>query len=127
MENKESGNYIIIYSIMHAIEFLSTFIFVRWVPRITELIENISHNFSKFMARLGCAGEVSLDKAEQEDDFSKYGIIIFVRFRDNDRLRELTAEHQSGGERSICTALYILALQSLTAVPFRCVDEINQV
>ncbi|VDN33786.1 unnamed protein product [Gongylonema pulchrum] len=33
---------------------------------------------------------------------------------------------QSGGERSVSTMLYILALQELTAVPFFCVDEINQ-
>ena len=38
----------------------------------------------------------------------------------------MTAHHQSGGERSVATALYMLALQELTTVPFRCVDEINQ-
>ncbi|ROT82127.1 hypothetical protein C7M84_024713 [Penaeus vannamei] len=98
----------------------------RWLPRIRELTENISNNFSSFMARLGCAGEVLLDVGE-EDDFRTYGIKIKVRFRDSDRLRELTAQHQSGGERAVSTALYLLALQSLTSVPFRCVDEINQV
>jgi len=41
--------------------------------------------------------------------------------------QELTASHQSGGERSVATAIYMLALQALTTVPFRCVDEINQV
>nr|XP_027207955.1 structural maintenance of chromosomes protein 5-like [Penaeus vannamei] len=97
----------------------------RWLPRIRELTENISNNFSSFMARLGCAGEVLLDVGE-EDDFRTYGIKIKVRFRDSDRLRELTAQHQSGGERAVSTALYLLALQSLTSVPFRCVDEINQ-
>ncbi|XP_071522811.1 structural maintenance of chromosomes protein 5 isoform X2 [Panulirus ornatus] len=98
----------------------------RWLPRITELVENISVSFSQFMARLGCAGEVLLDKGPDENDFSKYGIVIKVRFRDSDRLRELTAQHQSGGERAVSTALYLLALQSQTSVPFRCVDEINQ-
>ena len=33
---------------------------------------------------------------------------------------------QSGGEKSVTTALYIMALQEMTQVPFRCVDEINQ-
>lgn len=33
---------------------------------------------------------------------------------------------QSGGERSVATAIYMLSLQELTPVPFRCVDEINQ-
>lgn len=33
---------------------------------------------------------------------------------------------QSGGERAVATAAYMLSLQELTPVPFRCVDEINQ-
>jgi len=33
---------------------------------------------------------------------------------------------QSGGEKSVTTAVYMMALKELTQVPFRCVDEINQ-
>ncbi len=36
--------------------------------------------------------------------------------RDHEPLQELTAHHQSGGERSVATALYMLALQELTTV-----------
>ena len=39
----------------------------------------------------------------------------------------LTPFHQSGGERSVSTMLYLMALQELTKCPFRVVDEINQV
>jgi hypothetical protein len=39
----------------------------------------------------------------------------------------LTASRQSGGERSVCTILYLIALQGVTDSPFRVVDEINQV
>ena len=63
----------------------------------------------------------------RQDDLSKYGLSIWVRFRGCERLRELTAQQQSGGERAVSTALYLLALQSMSAVPFRCADEINQV
>ena len=52
---------------------------------------------------------------------------IKVLFRQSEQLRELTPHHQSGGERSVSTVLYMMALQELTRVPFRCVDEINQV
>ena len=45
----------------------------------------------------------------------------------NKILKELDPHRQSGGERSVATAIYMLALQTLTTVPFRCVDEINQV
>ena len=31
-----------------------------------------------------------------------------------------------GGERSVATIIFMLSLQELSHVPFRCVDEINQ-
>lgn len=60
-------------------------------------------------------------------DFDSYGLKIKVKFRDTDELQELTRTHQSGGERAVTTAIYMIALQELSTVPFRCVDEINQV
>ena len=33
---------------------------------------------------------------------------------------------RSGGERAVSTIMYLMALQQLTTVPFRMVDEINQ-
>lgn len=49
-----------------------------------------------------------------------------VKFREEEALHPLTASRQSGGERSLSTILYLIALQGVTAVPFRVVDEINQ-
>lgn len=62
-----------------------------------------------------------------ENNFDKYGIQIKVKFRSKDSLHVLTPFHQSGGERSVSTMLYLMALQELTKCPFRVVDEINQV
>ena len=62
-----------------------------------------------------------------QDDFANYGIKIRVKYRSQEPLIELSANHHSGGERAVATALYMLAMQELTVVPFRCVDEINQV
>lgn len=56
-----------------------------------------------------------------------YGISIRVKYRDTEPLRELTPHFQSGGERSVATILYLLALQEFINLPFCCVDEINQV
>jgi chromosome segregation ATPase len=42
-------------------------------------------------------------------------------------MQELTAWQQSGGEKSVATMLYMIALQEMTKCPFRVVDEINQV
>ena len=68
-----------------------------------------------------------------------------MRFRAGEDWSELAKGRQSGGEMSVTTAVYMLALQvcrgveilvlpflmllliqELTTVPFRCVDEINQ-
>ena len=49
-----------------------------------------------------------------------------MRFRQGQELQDLSKGTQSGGEKSVTTAVYMMALQELTQVPFRCVDEINQ-
>ena len=61
-----------------------------------------------------------------DNDFSSYGIKIQVRFRQGQELQDLSKGTQSGGEKSVSTAVYMMALQEMTQVPFRCVDEINQ-
>ncbi|KAL0182032.1 hypothetical protein M9458_021407, partial [Cirrhinus mrigala] len=60
------------------------------------------------------------------EEYDKYGIRIRVKFRSSTQLHELTPHHQSGGERSVSTMLYLMALQELNRCPFRVVDEINQ-
>lgn len=51
---------------------------------------------------------------------------IRVKFRSSTQLHECP-HHQSGGERSVSTVLYLMALQELNRCPFCAVDEINQV
>jgi structural maintenance of chromosomes protein 5 len=46
--------------------------------------------------------------------------------RENESLQVLDKHRQSGGERSVSTIFYLMALQSLARSPFRVVDEINQ-
>lgn len=62
-----------------------------------------------------------------ENEYDKYGIQIKVKFRAKDSLHVLNPHHQSGGERSVSTMLYLMSIQELTHCPFRVVDEINQV
>ncbi|XP_022244453.1 structural maintenance of chromosomes protein 5-like isoform X3 [Limulus polyphemus] len=97
-----------------------------WLPCLEELISHINMKFRKYFAALGCAGEVTLSTSENPEDFENYGVLIRVKYRDTEELKELTPYHQSGGERSVATVLYMMALQEMTKVPFRCVDEINQ-
>ena len=72
---------------------------------------------------MNCAGEIRLAKHE---DYDKWGIEILVKFREHEKLQVLTGHRQSGGERSVSTMLYLIALQNLSKSPFRVVDEINQ-
>ncbi|XP_029362080.1 structural maintenance of chromosomes protein 5 isoform X2 [Echeneis naucrates] len=97
----------------------------RWLNPLKQLVEQINGKFSDFFRSIQCAGEVDLH-AENEEEYDKYGIRIRVKFHSSTQLHELTAYHQSGGERSVSTMLYLMALQELNRCPFRVVDEINQ-
>merc|ERR1719266_1472994 len=98
----------------------------KWITGVNDLVEKINESFGTMMADLGYNGQVCLKQGERELDFTNYGIKILVRFRDGQELQELSKGTQSGGEKSVTTAVYMMALQELTQVPFRCVDEINQ-
>uniref|UniRef100_A0A3P9H2E8 Structural maintenance of chromosomes protein 5 n=1 Tax=Oryzias latipes TaxID=8090 RepID=A0A3P9H2E8_ORYLA len=97
----------------------------RWLNPLKNLVEQINNKFSEFFRSMQCAGEVDLH-SENEEEYDKYGIRIRVKFHSSTQLHELTAHHQSGGERSVSTMLYLMALQELNRCPFRVVDEINQ-
>ena len=97
---------------------------VAWLPKLRELFGKVSTAFAAAFAGIGCAGEVKLTEAG--DDYAAYSVNIMVKFRANEQMRQLTASYQSGGERSVSTMLYLIALQDLTRCPFRVVDEINQ-
>nr|XP_023682241.1 structural maintenance of chromosomes protein 5 isoform X1 [Paramormyrops kingsleyae] len=96
-----------------------------WLDPLKQLVEQINERFGHFFRSMQCAGEVDLH-CENEEEYDKYGIRIRVKFRSSMQLHELTAHHQSGGERSVATMLYLMALQELNRCPFRVVDEINQ-
>ncbi|XP_052749522.1 structural maintenance of chromosomes protein 5 [Galleria mellonella] len=98
----------------------------QWLPPLLELLRDINRNFGDMFAKMGCAGEIKLDKGGSDEDYDKYGVAVLVSFRRGEELRRLTRHAQSGGERALATALFLLALQQLATVPFRCVDEINQ-
>lgn len=95
-----------------------------WLPTLRNLVAQINETFSRKFQEMAVAGEVLLD--EHGTDFDQFGILIKVKFRQSGQLQVLSAHHQSGGERSVSTILYLVSLQDLTNCPFRVVDEINQ-
>ncbi|CDK29837.1 unnamed protein product [Kuraishia capsulata CBS 1993] len=96
----------------------------KWEPELTELISVCSKRFSHSFATVASAGEIRL--AKEDEDFSKWRLEILVKFRDEAPLSVLDSYVQSGGEKSVSTALFVNSLQGLTSSPFRVVDEINQ-
>nr|CAD7575921.1 unnamed protein product [Timema californicum] len=98
----------------------------RWLPPLRELVERINSKFGECFNALKSAGEVVLDYGQDENDFEHYGLRIRVKFRSEDQLQNLNRRLQSGGERSVSTAIFMISLQGLSRVPFCCVDEINQ-
>ncbi|RLV98904.1 hypothetical protein DV515_00010284 [Chloebia gouldiae] len=97
----------------------------KWLNLLKVMIEQINGKFSKFFSSMQCVGEVDLHM-ENEEEYEKYGIRIRVKFHSSTELHELTPYHQSGGEKTVSTMLYLMALQELNRCPFRVVDEINQ-
>lgn len=105
-----------------------------WETAITNHIYKTNVKFCKYMEEMGCTGEVRLKKGntDESDDenvfanFKDWGIEILVSYRENTKAQILSAERHSGGERSVATILYLMALQDAMVAPFRCVDEINQ-
>ncbi|CAG9769510.1 unnamed protein product [Ceutorhynchus assimilis] len=98
----------------------------QWLNPLKEVVAAINLRFASAFERMGCAGEVTVCSGDNDQDFADYGISIMVTYRSGEPLQELNPIVQSGGERAVATATFMLSLQELTPVPFRCVDEINQ-
>lgn len=98
---------------------------LQWLPSIEYMLTDINRSFSDMFRRLGCVGEIKFENGGT-DHYDKYGISIMVSFRESDEMQQLTRYVQSGGERTVTTAIYLMALQRITTIPFRCIDEINQ-
>lgn len=72
-------------------------------------------------------GSSNNDTGEENlGNFKEWGIQIRVKFREASDLQVLSAQVHSGGERSVSTIMYLMAMQNMMVSPFRCVDEINQ-
>jgi chromosome segregation ATPase len=103
-----------------------------WETSLQSNVAKINALFTKYMAIMGCTGEVGLIKGKsgetpnENGNFKQWGIEIRVSFREGTKAQVLSAQVQSGGERSVSTIMYLMALQDMMVSPFRCVDEINQ-
>lgn len=95
----------------------------KWEPTLRHLISRVSRQFSDAFDRMGLAGELRIG---EDQDYEKWKLEIMVKFRNHEELAPLSAQHQSGGERTLSTIMYIMSLLQLSRSPFTLVDEINQ-
>jgi structural maintenance of chromosomes protein 5 len=93
-------------------------------------LTDVDKRFSAYMAEMGCTGTLRLKKGGEEGNedkgFKHWGLEILVSFREGSKAQVLSAQRHSGGERSVSTIMFLMALQDLMVAPFRTVDEINQ-
>jgi chromosome segregation ATPase len=100
-------------------------LFQDWRRRLIECLGSISGAFERLMEDCGYRGKVDLE-CDEENKLESYRLALRVAFTAGGELKRLTDGRQSGGEKSVSTVLYLLALQDCTKFPFRIVDEINQ-
>ncbi|PNH03235.1 Structural maintenance of chromosomes protein 5, partial [Tetrabaena socialis] len=101
-----------------------------WLPELRRHIGSITASVAANFAAIGCAGE------EAGDAFDAYTVEIrlgssdasrrSVKYRPDEPLQALNRNRHSGGERSVATMLYLIALQGVTSTPFRGMDERNE-
>ncbi|CBZ55568.1 DEHA2A05324p, related [Neospora caninum Liverpool] len=116
-----------------------------WHRRISEIVSTVSRRFSVFLKFINpdASGYVALhDPAASSSTSSSSSssassslspapsvrdleLRICVSFYPGQSARPLNTRH-SGGERSLCTVLYLLAVQAYAREGFRVLDEINQ-
>lgn len=96
-----------------------------WQRDATNILKPLGAAFKKMMSECGFNGNVRLSCEKDKTDMS-FQIDLLVAFRQNVEMTVLSSTRQSGGEKSVATLLYLLALQSCTPFPFRVIDEINQ-
>ena len=95
-----------------------------WVTRIEQMVAKLDALFTHYMTQLGNQGKVEVLRDPHSLD--KWGINLLVSFRAGNALVPLNKRVQSGGERSVSTIMFLMALQDMVKSPFRVVDEINQ-
>jgi len=90
-----------------------------WRSVMASLLDRVNVEYQRIMNQTLATGEVQLSNAQ---DIEAAGLEIMVGFKGGKPVA-LDAYTQSGGERTIATMSFLLALQQHVRSPFRAVDE----
>jgi len=90
----------------------------RWREIMNGYLEDINRDFNEILGEIGGRGRVRL----VGDDVRKVGLDIWIGFEGKEMI-SISTLAQSGGEKSLSTMAFLLALQRQIKSPFRAVDE----
>ncbi len=90
----------------------------RWKSMMNSYLEEINTEFNKILSRIGGRGRVEL----VGQDPRTMGLDIKVGFEGKE-MTSIGTLSQSGGEKSLSTMAFLLAVQRQIRSPFRAVDE----
>lgn len=90
-----------------------------WHKVMQNLLDQVSLRYQKILSRAQASGDVNLNNGH---DIEAAGLEVLVGFKGAQPV-PLDAYTQSGGERSMATMSFLLALQQHVQSPFRAVDE----
>jgi chromosome segregation protein len=82
---------------------------------------SVNASFQEIFSRISNKGSGKLLLENLEDPF-KGGVDVYLRFPGK---AELTINSASGGEKSVATVFFVLALQTINPMPFYMFDEID--
>ena len=81
----------------------------EWEDKLQCLAAKLDARFHMYMMQMEVEGSVKL--ANEGDNYKDWGMEIRVSFRKGMKLSILNANVHSGGERSVSTILFLMALQ----------------
>jgi len=93
----------------------------KWREILESILDKVSQAFQEFLAKIEATGRVRLVNTQ---DIEEAGLELIVGFKGAEP-QVLDSLTQSGGERSVATMLFLLALQQHLKSPFRAVDEFD--
>jgi chromosome segregation protein len=92
-----------------------------WLKLVHSLLDKVSVTYQRFLSKIEATGKIRLINAA---DIETAGLELIVGFKGAE-LAILDAYTQSGGERSVATMAFLLALQQHVKSTFRAVDEFD--